>query len=118
MACAELVQRLEVEVVESFVPAPGVIILPCGEAERLRGLKMEDVEAAGPAIHLDEEAPAAIPNAKHTLFDLHLGPPFIELAEAHDGVAQRWDEVNAVKDSVLAGLGFEHDRADTLDLHL
>jgi hypothetical protein len=76
---AELVQRLEVEVAESFVPAAGVVVLPRGEAERLRGLEMEDVEAAGPAVHLDEEAPTAIPDAEHALVDLHLGPPFIEV---------------------------------------
>jgi hypothetical protein len=39
---AELVQRLEVEMTEPFVPAPGFVVLPRGEVEWLRGLKMED----------------------------------------------------------------------------
>jgi hypothetical protein len=54
---------------------------------------------------------------KHALVDLHLGPTFIELAEFHDGVAQRRDEVDTVKNLVLAGPGLEHDRANALDLH-
>lgn len=49
-----------------------------------------------------------IPNAKHDLVD-HLGHAFIELAKAHDGVAQCRDEVDAVEDLVLVGLGLEHD---------
>jgi hypothetical protein len=68
-------------------------------------------------VHIDEEAPVAIPDVKHALVDLHLGPTFIELAEFHDGVAQRRDEVDTVKNLVLAGPGLEHDRANALDLH-
>jgi hypothetical protein len=40
---------------------------------------MEDVEAAGPMVHLDKEAPAVIPDAEHALVDLHLGPAFIKV---------------------------------------
>ena len=59
-------------------------------------------------VHLDKEVPMMIPNAKHDLVD-HLGHAFIELAKAHDGVAQCRDEVDAVEDLVLVGLGLEHD---------
>jgi hypothetical protein len=58
---------------------PGVVALPRGKAERLHDLEVEDVEAVGPAVHLDEEAPAMIPDAKHALVNLHLRPAFIEL---------------------------------------
>jgi hypothetical protein len=54
---AELVQRLEVEVAEPFVPAPGFVVLPRGKAERLCGLKMEDIEAAGPRCTLTRRRP-------------------------------------------------------------
>jgi hypothetical protein len=115
---AELVQRLKVEVVKPLVPVPSVVALPCGEADRLRGLKVEDVEATGSMVHLDKKTSVTIPDAKHALVSLHLGPTFIELPQAHDGVAQRRDEVDAMKDSVVAVLGLEHDGADALDLHL
>jgi hypothetical protein len=61
------------------MPAPGIVALPRGEADRLRGLKVEDVEVTGRAVHLDEKMSATIPDAKHTLVNLHLGPAFIEL---------------------------------------
>ena len=72
---------------DPLVPKPVVVVLPCREADRLRGVEMKHVEAAGPAVHLDQEVPAWIPDAQHTMVDLHLGPAFIELAQAHDGVA-------------------------------
>jgi hypothetical protein len=68
-----------VEVVEPLMPAPGIVALPRGEADRLRGLKVEDVEATRRAVHLDEKMFAMIPYGKHTLVNLHLGPTFIEL---------------------------------------
>ena len=43
---AELVKHLETEVAEPLVPAPGFIILPCGEAKWSRRLEVEDIEAA------------------------------------------------------------------------
>ena len=113
----ELSQRLKVEVAEPLVPAPVDVVLPCGEAHRLRDVEVEHVEAVGPAVHLDEEAPALVSDAKHSVLDLHLGSSFIELAKTHDGVAQRQYEVDAVKNVMLAILGLEHDRANTLDLH-
>jgi hypothetical protein len=115
---AELVQRLEVEVAEPLVLAPGVIALPRGKADQLRGLEVEDIEATRPAVHLDEKMSTTIRDAKHALVNLHLGPTFIELPQAHDGVAQRRDEVDAMEDSVVAILGLEHNGANALDLHL
>jgi hypothetical protein len=115
---AKLVQRLKVEVVKPLVLAPGVVALPRGKVDRLRGLKVEDVEATGPMVHLDEKTSTTILDAKHALVNLHLGPTFIELPQAHDGVAQCQDELDVVEDSVVAVLGLEHNGADTLDLHL
>jgi hypothetical protein len=36
------------------------------------------------------------------LVNLHFRPAFIELPQAHDGVVQRRDEVDAMEDSVVA----------------
>jgi hypothetical protein len=69
-------------------------------------------------VHLDEKTSTTIPDAKHALVNLHIGPAFIELPQAHDGVAQRRDEVDVVEDSVVTILGLEHDVADALDLYL
>ena len=93
------------EVAEPLVPVPVDVVLPCGEAHRLRDVEVEHVEAVGPAVHLDEEAPALVSDAKHSVLDLHLGSSFIELAKTHDGVAQRQYEVDAVKNVMLAILG-------------
>jgi hypothetical protein len=83
---AKLVQRLEVEVAKPLVLVLGVVALPHDEADRLRGLEVEDVEVTRPAVHLDEKTSAMILDAKHALVSLHLGPTFIELPQAHDGV--------------------------------
>jgi hypothetical protein len=107
-----------VEVVEPLVPVLGVVALPRGEADRLRGLEVEDVEVTGPAVHLDKKTSMTMLDVKHALVSLHLGPAFIKLPQAHDGVVQRRDEVDAMEDSVVAVLGLEHDGADTLDIHL
>ena len=52
-----------------------------------------------------------------SIVDLHLGPAFIELAKAHDVVAECRDVVDTVQDAVLTGLPLEHNRADALDLY-
>jgi hypothetical protein len=98
--------------------ALGVVALPRGKADRLRDLEVEDIEATGSVVHLDEKTSTTIPDGKHALVNLHLGPAFIELPQAHDGVVQRWDELDAMEDSVVAILGLEHDGANALDLHL
>ena len=110
-------QRLDVEVGKLLTPEPVVVVLPCGEADRLRGVEVGHVEAARPAVHLDQEAPAWIPDAQHAMVDLHLGPAFIKLAQAHDGVAQRQDEVDALQHAMLIVLCLEHDGVDALNLH-
>jgi hypothetical protein len=79
---------------------------------------VEDVEVTRPTVHLDEKSSGTIPDVKHALLNLHLGPTFIELPQAHDGVTQRQDEVDAMEDSVVAILGLEHNGANALDLHL
>jgi hypothetical protein len=71
---AELVQCLKVEVAKQLMPALGVVALPRGEVDRLRGLEVEDVEATGPAVHLDKKTSVVIRDAKHTLVNLHLRP--------------------------------------------
>jgi len=114
---AELVQRFEVEVAKPLVPEPVVVVLPCGEADRLRGVEVEHIEAARSAVYLDQETPAWILDAQHAMVDLHLGPAFIKLAQAHDGVAQRRDEVDALQHAMLSVLRLEHDGADALYLH-
>jgi hypothetical protein len=80
------VQRLEVEVAEPLMPALDVVALSRGEADRLRSLEVEDVEATGTMVHLNEKTFVMIPDVKHALVNLHLGPTFIELPQAHDGV--------------------------------
>jgi hypothetical protein len=87
----ELVKRLEVEVAEPLMPAPGFIIFPCSEAEWSRRLEVEDIEVAQSVANLDKKPPAPIPNPEHALVDLRLRAAFIELAKAHDGIAQRRD---------------------------
>ena len=84
----ELLQRLEVEVAELLVSVPLDVVLPCGEAPWRCGIKLEHVEVAEVVVLLGEEAPALVPDAKHSVLDLHLGSSFIELAKTHDGVAQ------------------------------
>jgi hypothetical protein len=69
----------EVEVDEPLVVVPSVAPLPRGEADRLCGLKVEDIEATRPVVHLDEKTSVMIPNVKHALVNLHL-------PQVHDGV--------------------------------
>ena len=73
-------QCLEVEVAEPLVPKSVGAVLPCGEADWLRGVEVEHIEMAGSTVHHDQKTPARIPDAQHTMVDLHLGPAFIKLA--------------------------------------
>lgn len=74
------------EVVEPLIPVPVDVILPCDKAHRLRNVKVEHIDVAGPTVHLDEEASMMVLDAKHSALDLHLGSTFIKLSKAHDGV--------------------------------
>jgi len=80
----ELVKSVKVEVFVSLVLALGFIFLVSGEAEQLGHVDVEDVEAVGAMVNLDEEPPTPVPNPHDTIFDLHLGPFFVELAETHN----------------------------------
>ena len=69
---AQLVQHLEVEMAEPFVPVPRFIVSARGEAEWSSHLKMEDIEAVRTAADLDEKPTTPIPNLKDALVDLRL----------------------------------------------
>lgn len=105
------------EVVEPLIPVPVDVILPCDKAHRLRNVEVEHIDVAGPTVHLDEEASMMVLDAKHFALDLHLGSTFIKLSKAHDGVVQRWFEVDTMKNVMLAVFGLGHDQANALYLH-
>jgi hypothetical protein len=68
---AKLFQGLEVKMPETLVPAPCLIIPARGKAEGLCHLHMELVKAVASPVHLSEEVAASIPDAQHTVLDLH-----------------------------------------------
>ena len=107
----ELVKSVEVEVVVPLVPALGFIFLASGEAEQLGRVDVEDVEAVGTAVNLEEPL-ALVLNPRNAIFNLHLGASFVELAETHDHVSECRDEVHAIKYPVLTVLHLEDDGAD------
>jgi hypothetical protein len=69
---AELVQHVEVEVAETLVLVPRLVILAHGKAKRPSRLEVEEIEAIGAAPDLDQKPAALIPNPQHALVDLHL----------------------------------------------
>jgi hypothetical protein len=109
-------QSVEVQVSKPLVPAPGIVVLPRGEADRLHGVEVKNVKAVVAALYLGEEALAVIPDTQGAVLDLHLRARFIELTQGHDGVAERRDEVDATEDVVLTVHRLEHDRPHALDL--
>ena len=113
---AELLQGLKVEVPKALVPPPGVVVAAGCKTHGLRHLHVEDVEAVGASVHLDEKATVAIPDTQDPVLDLHARAVLIQLSQADDGVPQRGDVVDTGEQPVLAGLGGEDDGADTIDL--
>jgi hypothetical protein len=94
--------RVEVQMSKPLVPSPGIVVLPRGEAYRLHGVEVKNVETVAAALYLGEEALALIPDPQDTVLDLHLRARFIELTQGHDGVAKRRDEIDAVESSFFA----------------
>ena len=113
----EPMESVEVQMSKPLVPAPGIVVLPRGETNRLHGVEMKNVKAVAAVLYLGKEALALILDTQDAVLDLHLRARFIELTQGHDGVAKRRDEVDAVEDAVLAVLHLEHNRAHALDLH-
>lgn len=111
-------EGVEVVVVVAFLPAPHFIIVARGEAEPLGRVEVEDVEVIGATPNLNKKPVALIPNPQNALVDLHFRPALVQLAEAHVGIAERWDVVDAVKHLVLVVLRLENDGTDAMDLHL
>jgi hypothetical protein len=116
---AQLVQCLELEMAKLLMLVPCFIISTRGEAKWPSHLELEHVESVRAATDLDEKPTTPIPNPEweNPLVDLHLRPALVQLSEAHDGVVQRWDVVDAMQHAVLTNLACEHNRADTLNLH-
>jgi hypothetical protein len=84
----ELMKRVEVEMAEALMPALRLIILARSEAERLGRIEVEDVEAIGAVVNLDEQPLAPIPDPQHAILNLHLRASLVQLTEAHDRVAK------------------------------
>jgi len=99
---AEPMESVEVQMSKPLMPAPGIVVLPRGETNRLHGVEMKNVKAVAAALYLSEEALALIPDTQDAVLDLHLRARFIELTQGHDGVAKRRDEIDAVESSFFA----------------
>jgi len=97
---AQLVQRVEVQMVVELMPQPGLLVLARSETEDVaiaarRGLgtrrrhgsiEVVDVEMVGAALDLDQQASALIPHPQDATFDPHLRSSFIQPTKAQDGV--------------------------------
>jgi hypothetical protein len=59
---------------ESSMPQPGIVLRVCCPADRFGDVDVEDVEAAGVAGHLGEEAALDIANTQHDVLDEYLVP--------------------------------------------
>jgi hypothetical protein len=62
------------------MPFPRLIILARRETERLCSLKMQNIQLVLPSVYLGKQTTALVPNAKHTIVNLNLGPSFIKLS--------------------------------------
>jgi hypothetical protein len=77
---AESPECVEVQMAETLMPFPRLIILARRKTERLCSLKMQNIQPFLPSVYLGKQTAALVPNAKHTIVNLNLGPSFIKLS--------------------------------------
>jgi hypothetical protein len=67
----KLPEHLEVEMPESFVPSPSLIVSTSGEAEGPDHRHVKHVQPVVPAVDLGEKTAAAVPDPEHPSVNLH-----------------------------------------------
>src|SRR3954465_3270763 len=102
---------------KALMPLPRLVVPTSCETKGLCHMHVKDVESICTSGYLGEKASVAIPDVQDPMLDQHARAVLIHLPQAHDGVPQRGDVVDASEQPVLSGLGGEDDGADTLDLH-
>jgi hypothetical protein len=105
-----------VEMPESFMPSPCLIISTSGDAEGPGHLHVKHVHPIVPAVDLGEKMTVAVLDPEHPLVNLHPRATLVELAEADDGVPVGRDVVDPMEQRVLTSLGHEHDGLNVTDL--
>jgi hypothetical protein len=93
----KLLQGFEVKVPKALVPAPCLIIPARGKTEGVRHLYMEHIKVVASPVHLGEKTAASIPDAQHTVLNLHPQAVLIQLPDADDGVLEGRDVVHPVR---------------------
>jgi hypothetical protein len=116
LLASHLAQRGEVDVTETLVPPPGVVVRARHEAHRATDGDDEGVHWRRASRDLSEQTPVFIANPHHAMLHQHLVSAFVELANRDDVGGEAWQEVDVRESPVLVVPAVEEHRAGAHDV--